>query len=45
MSAQNKDLLIATINNLASGSEGLYKELATMTDEQIESILNEILQR
>ena len=45
MSAQNKQLLIATINNLSDGSLEMFRELATLTDSELESILNEILQK
>ena len=45
MSTQNREMLKATIYNLASGSEDLYRELAMMTDRQLEEVINEILQR
>lgn len=46
MSAQNMATLAATIYNMQSdvGAE-LFEELAALTDEELETILNEIMRR
>lgn len=45
MSAQQKEVLKATIYNLSDGDAALYAALASMTDEQIEQVLTEICSR
>ena len=45
MSAQQKEVLKATIYNLGCGDADLFASLATMTDEQLEQILTEICSR
>ena len=46
MSAQNRATLAATIYNMQSdaGAE-LFEELAALSDEELENILNEIMRR
>ena len=46
MSAQNRETLKATIYNMTSdaGPE-LFEELAALADEELETILNEIMRR
>lgn len=43
MSYENRQLLAATIYNLSSGSADLFRELGKLTDDQLETVLNEIL--
>ena len=43
MSYENRQLLAATIYNMAAGSADLFRDLARLTDDQLENILNEIL--
>ena len=45
MSAKNRELLKATIYNLESGNEELFFALSSMTDQEIETTLNEILRK
>ena len=45
MSAEDRELLRATIYNLASGNEELFFTLSSMTDEEIENTLNDILRK
>ena len=43
MSQQNRECLKRTIYNLESGSESLFEALASMTDEELEEVLNDII--
>ena len=45
MSAENRELLRATIYNLEKGSPELYTALAALTDSELEDVLNTILKR
>ena len=42
MSAQQKEVLKATIYNLSDGDVALYAALASMTDSELEQILTDI---
>lgn len=42
MSAQQKEVLKATIYNLSDGDAALYAALASMTDSELEQILTDI---
>ena len=42
MSAQQKEVLKATIYNLSDGDAALYDALASMTDSELEQVLTEI---
>lgn len=45
MSKQNKDCLIATINNLQAGNVELFAELAKLSDSELEKVLTDILRK
>lgn len=45
MSKQNKDCLIATINNLQAGNVKLFAELAKLSDSELEKVLTDILKK
>lgn len=43
MSQQNRECLRSTIYNLETGNNDLFEALAAMSDEELETILNDII--